>query len=119
MYKKRSIYNYVHQQSNWDYNQVSGWIAICDSALKAIEPYKTTMPEKYAMWAKNIEKEAISPIGILLEQHFDNMNQEMKNQYLNRLRNDVTTYGFDKLACAHQAYVGAVYLPQYIETFVK
>ena len=119
MYKKRSIYNYVHQQSNWEYNQVSGWITICDNALKAIEPYKTTMPEKYAMWAKNIEKEAISPIGILLEQHFDNMNQEMKNQYLNRLRNDVTIYGFDKLACAHQAYVGAVYLPQYIETFVK
>ncbi len=119
MYKKHSIYNYIHQQCNWDYNQVSGWIALCDKALEAIEPYKTTLPEKYSTWARNIEKEAVSPIGILLEQHIDNMNQAMKDGYLNRLRSDVEVYGFDKLACAHQAYVGAVYLPEYIESFVK
>lgn len=119
MYKKHSIYNYVDAQCEWDYNQVSGWIAMCDKALEAIEPYKTTMPEKYAIWAENIEKEAISPIGILLEQHVENMNQAQKDGLLNRLRNDVKVYKFEKLACAHQAYVGAVYLPDYIEGFVK
>lgn len=119
MYKRRSIYSYINQQCNWDYNQICGWIAFCDNALKAIEPYKNTMPEKYAVWARSIEKEAISPIGILLEQHLDDMNQAMRDKYLNRLRNDVTVYGFDKLACAHQAYKGAVYLPEYIETFVS
>jgi hypothetical protein len=119
MYKKHSIYNYVDAQCEWDYNQVSGWIAMCDKALEAIEPYKTTMPEKYAIWAENIEKEAISPIGILLEQHEENMNQAQKDGLLNRLRNDVKVYKFEKLACAHQAYVGAVYLPNYIEGFVR
>lgn len=111
-----SIYNYVNTQCDWPVNVLDSWIAKCDAALKAVEVFKYVNPEKYDMYSRNIEIEAISPLYIMLDRNTNNLSSPKRQGYIERLKADCERWDFSKMIVVHVPYGTATYLPEFVES---
>ena len=112
-----SIYNYVNTQCDWSINVLDSWIAKCDAALEAVEVYKYADPEKYDMYCRNIEIEAISPVYIMLDRNSDSLSTPKKQGYIDRLKADCERWDFSRMIVVHVAYGTPTYLPEFVASY--
>ena len=55
------IYDYIEQERFWPKKMLDNWLALCDEATKAIEPYRKSDPEMYEILRDNIMLETFFP----------------------------------------------------------
>ncbi len=61
------IYDVVNNSAFYSKVLFEKWLSYVDEAYEAIEPLKTTDPEKYALYAKHIKQESLYPRFALIE----------------------------------------------------
>ena len=62
-----NIYHEALRGDYWSYPILKQWMAYIDQALKDIESLKTSDPQKYAMYYKNIVAERVSISYMMME----------------------------------------------------
>lgn len=62
-----NIFDYMDRPQLWNKRALDGWMALCDEAYAAIEPLKTTDPERYDLLALHILRETLFPRMALLD----------------------------------------------------
>ncbi|MBQ3506030.1 MAG: DUF4838 domain-containing protein [Clostridia bacterium] len=115
MSSKRSIYNYVHLQCDWPVNVVDSWIEKTNQAIEAVGVYEFADPEKYDMYWRNIEIEAISPLYIMLDQNMNSLSTPQKDKYVSRLKADCARWNFSRMIVVHVAYGTPTMLPEFVD----
>lgn len=83
-------------KSLWPLNTLNGFMNKVDSALQAIEKYKTYDPALYETLYWHIETEWFSPAFIAATQHGLTMPTEQYDTIVKRLKEDVHILGFGK-----------------------
>jgi hypothetical protein len=110
-----SIYNWIHTQCDWPVNVVDSWIEKTNQAIEAVGVYEYADPEKFDMYWRNIEIEAISPLYIMLDQNMNSLSTPKKEEYVNRLKADLERWNFSRMIVVHVAYGTPTKLPEFVK----
>lgn len=79
----------------WNINVLSSWIQKIDEAKEIIKKVATDY-DAYVQMMKNIERESVGPICIMLDVHFNTLSEQERLIYQTRLKDDIKFLKMDE-----------------------